>query len=194
MSANIGRHTYGFKWDENVLWGIEARNTRTEEWVQPSITIGKFCSIGVYTYFYLGGNHRHDWMSTFPFHVGWAHNDTFSKFKNDENGYPATNGDIVIGNDVWIGDRCTIMSGVKIGDGAVISTRSHVVKDVEPYSIVGGNPARHIKYRFDEDTCKKLLEIKWWDLQDKDIDTLTPFLCSGDFEKFCEEYDKITNE
>ena len=72
-------------------------------------------------------------------------------------------GDINIGNDVWIGYNATILAGVTIGDGAIIATNSTVIKDVEPYSIVGGNPANEIKKRFSEDTITKLLELKWWD-------------------------------
>ena len=73
-----------------------------------------------------------------------------------------TRGDVIIGNDVWIADNVTIMSGVRIGDGAVIACNSHVVKDVEPYSIVGGNPAKFIKHRFTQEQIECLLKIKWW--------------------------------
>jgi virginiamycin A acetyltransferase len=76
--------------------------------------------------------------------------------------YP-TKGDTIIGNDVWIGHKVIIMPGVKVGDGAIIATNSTVIKDVEPYSIVGGNPAKEIKKRFPEKRISKLLEIKWWD-------------------------------
>jgi virginiamycin A acetyltransferase len=79
-------------------------------------------------------------------------------------------GDIIIGNDVWIGYNATIMAGVKIGDGAIIGTNATVVKDVEPYSIVGGNPAQEIKKRFSEETISKLLELKWWNW---DIEKIT---------------------
>ena len=72
-------------------------------------------------------------------------------------------GDLIIGNDVWIGYNATIMAGVTIGDGAIIATNATVVKDVPPYSIVGGNPAQIIKYRFDEAIREKLLQLKWWD-------------------------------
>lgn len=84
----------------------------------------------------MGGNHRTDWLTTYPF--GHIHKDIFTNFSGV--GHPATKGSVVIGNDVWIGTNVTIMSGVSIGDGAVIANNSHVVKDVLPYSIVGGNP------------------------------------------------------
>ncbi len=90
-----------------------------------------------------------------------------------------SNGDVIIGNDVWIGDNVTIVSGVKIGDGVVIANNSHVVKDVEPYSLIGGNPAKLIKYRFDDKTIKFLLDLKWWDMEDSEIDKIIPILCSS---------------
>jgi virginiamycin A acetyltransferase len=79
----------------------------------------------------------------------------------DGYGHPGTKGNVIIGNDVWIGSNVTIMSGVTIGDGAVIANNSHVVKNVEPYTLVGGNPAKLIKYRFSKEQIEKLLKIKW---------------------------------
>ena len=124
---------------------------------------------------YLGGNHRTDWVSTYPF--GHIHQGVFDRF--DGSGHPSTRGDVVIGNDVWIGDGVTIMSGVRIGDGAVIAANSHVVKDVEPYTLVGGNPARFIKYRFSREHIEKLLAIQWWNWEDDKINRLSPLLCSS---------------
>jgi len=132
---------------------------------------------------YLGGNHRTDWITTFPF--GHIHKDIFTTF--DGVGHPATKGDIVIGNDVWIGNNVTIMSGVRIGDGAVIACNSHVVKDVEPYSLTGGNPARHIKFRFTPEQISKLLEISWWNWEDAKINKYVPLLCSGKVDEFIQE-------
>ena len=177
----IGKYTY----DNNikVVWDIPAYNKKTSTFEKPKLQIGKFCSIGEYVTVYLGGNHKSDWISTYPFHVQNIHNNTFNKFKNENNEYPQTNGDVIIGNDVWIGEHVTIMSGIKIGDGAIIATNSHVVKDVEPYSIIGGNPAKFIKYRFDKNIIDKLLELKWWDLDDDIINNLTPILCSNNPEK-----------
>ena len=100
------------------------------------------------------------------------------------------NGHVVIGNDVWIADNVTIMSGIIIGNGAVVANNSHVIKNVEPYSIVGGNPARHIKYRFSEEQIKKLLEIQWWYWDDDKINKYLPLMCSEDIDKFI---DAVTN-
>ncbi len=124
------------------------------------LVIGSFCSIGSGAAFIMAGNqgHRNEWISTFPFFFM----PEVPEFEGAENGYlPA--GDTVIGNDVWIGSEAIIMPGIKIGDGAVIGTRALVTKDVEPYAIVGGNPARTIRKRFDDDDIARLLEMKWWE-------------------------------
>jgi len=90
-------------------------------------------------------------------------------------------GNVVIGSDVWIGEGVTILSGVKIGDGAIIAANSVIVKNVEPYSIVGGNPAKLIKYRFSEEQIKHLLEIKWWDWSEEKIIDNIEYLSSSKF-------------
>ena len=105
---------------------------------------------------------------------------TFFYNKTD---HPKSNGDVIIGNDVWIGHESTIMSGVKIGDGAVIAANSVVVKDVEPYTIVGGNPAKVIKKRFSDDIINNLLELKWWDWSNEKINENLNILCSNNFDK-----------
>lgn len=137
--------------------------------------IGNFCSVAENVHVYLGGNHRTDWVTTFPF--GHIHQNVFNSFNGA--GHPSTKGDVVVGNDVWIGSGVTIMSGVTIGDGAVIANNSHVVKNVEPYSLVGGNPAKIIKYRFTPEQIDKLLEIKWWYWDDEKINKFAPLLCSN---------------
>ena len=130
------------------------------------LIIGKFCMIASGAKFIMNGaNHLTDALSTYPFAIfgkGW-------ETAMDEKSYP-NKGNSVIGNDVWIGHNATIMAGVKIGDGAIIATNSTVVKDVEPYAIVGGNPASEIKKRFQKATIEKLLELKWWDW---DIEKIT---------------------
>ena len=123
------------------------------------LIIGKFCMIASdVTFIMNGANHLTDVITTYPFAIfgnAWAN---AMEGKN----YPSK-GNIVVGNDVWIGYNATIMAGITIGDGAIIGTNSVVTKDVEPYAIVGGNPAKLIKKRFSDDEIKDLLEIKWWD-------------------------------
>lgn len=187
-SVYVGKYTYGI-YEHNVIWDLEAwtyQNIR----INPKLIVGRFCSIGRDPLFYLGGNHRHDWISTYPFHAKEVHDNTFNTTGESIDGYPLSNGDIVIGNDVWFGDRVTVMSGVKIGDGAVVGTNSTVVKDVEPYSIVGGHPAKHIKYRFEPDVIDKLLKIKWWDFEVDQINEIAPLLCSNKMEEFLKIFEK----
>lgn len=143
------------------------------------LIVGSFCSIGSGAAFIMCGNqgHRHDWISTFPFY--WI--SEVPAFAEAENGYlPA--GDTVIGNDVWIGSEAIVMPGVKIGDGAIIGTRALVTHDVEPYAVVGGNPARTIRKRFDDDRVRLLLEMRWWDWSDDQLKAAMPILTSGDIE------------
>jgi chloramphenicol O-acetyltransferase type B len=100
-------------------------------------------------------------------------------FAGARNGFEAA-GDTVVGNDVWIGTEAIIMPGVTIGDGAVIGTRALVTRDVEPYAIVGGNPARTIRKRFDEADIARLLELRWWDWSDNELRAAMTMLTSGD--------------
>jgi serine acetyltransferase len=105
-------------------------------------------------------------------------------------GHPECKGDIIIGNDVWIGAKSTIMSGVKIGDGAVIGSGSVVAKDVPPYAIVVGNPAKVIKYRFDEQQIENLLEIAWWNWPEHKIKEEAMLLWSKDINYFIDKHKK----
>jgi len=110
------------------------------------------------TFIMNGANHLSEAITTYPFAIfgeDWSQ-------AMDGKSYPIK-GDTVVGNDVWIGYGATIMPGVTIGDGSIIATKSVVTKDVEPYSIVGGNPAKQIRKRFSEEQIKKLLDLKWWD-------------------------------
>ena len=141
---------------------------------------GNFCSISNTVMIYLGGNHHAEWVTTYPF--GHVHKDVFSNTNGES--HPSTKGDVIIGNDVWIADNVKILSGVKIGDGAIIANNSHVIKDVEPYSIVGGNPARFIKYRFSEEQIEKLLKIQWWNWPVEKINKFVPLLCSDNIDEF----------
>ena len=175
---SFGKYSYGFI---NLRsWNGEINPSEKNDY---KLVVGNFCSIASNVDCYLGGNHRIDRVTSYPF--GHIYKDVFNKF--DGNGYPVTKGDVIIGNDVWIAENVRLMSGITIGDGAVIANNSHVVKNVEPYSIVGGNPAKLIKYRFNEEQIKKLLEIKWWYWDDEKINDFTPLLCDDNIDKFIEE-------
>ena len=130
------------------------------------LIIGKFCMIASDVKFIMNGaNHLSNAISTYPFAVfgnGWENAMEGKTYPNK--------GNIEIGNDVWIGYNATIMAGVKIGDGAIIATNSTVVSDVEPYTIVGGNPAREIKKRFSPEIVERLLKLQWWNW---DIEKIT---------------------
>lgn len=134
---------------------------------QDKLKIGKFCSIACGAKFlFTSGNHTMKSLSTYPFPIffeewGLDGKDICDAWDNK--------GDIVIGNDVWIGYEAVILSGVTIGDGAVIGSRAVVTKDVEPYTIVGGVPAKAIRKRFDEQTIEKLEKIGWWNWNEEQI-------------------------
>ena len=124
----------------------------------------------------MAGNqgHKYDWISSFPF----FYMSEFDVFSKSQDGFQKA-GDTVVGNDVWIGSEAMIMPGVQIGDGAVIGSRALVTKDVEPYSIVGGNPAKLIKKRFSDDDIQKLQEMKWWEWDEETLFEAMPILCSN---------------
>jgi virginiamycin A acetyltransferase len=140
------------------------------------LIIGKFCAIASDVKFIMNGaNHLLDAVSSYPFSIfgnGWeeAMGGKIFPFK----------GDTVVGNDVWLGFNSVIMPGVHIGDGAVIASCSVVTKDVEPYSIVGGNPAREIRKRFPDAHIQALLELKWWDWPPEKITRNLQLLTSND--------------
>jgi len=143
--VTVGQYTYGAEQMFPHFWNSETK-----------LTIGSYCSIADNVHVFLGGNHRMDWISTFP----------FGREVMQAMGAEATsvtNGDIVIGSDVWIGSHVSIMSGVTVGSGAVLAAYAHVVRDVEPYSVVGGNPARHLRHRFTPDVVGRLVNIAWWE-------------------------------
>lgn len=160
----IGRHSYGRPKIHFANSGAQLR-------------VGQFCSFANDVEIFLGGEHRTDWVSTYPFSA---------MFRNAGHihGHPATKGDVVIGNDVWLGHGVTILSGVRIGDGAVIGARSVVAKDVAPYAIVSGNPAKFRRYRFTEEQIEKLLQIAWWNWSLEKISAEIPALLSGDVGAF----------
>ena len=157
---SIGRYSYGCP-EVDVYKGSEAK-----------VSIGSFCSISKGVRIITGGYHPTDWVSTFPFRAKLKLPGAFS------DGIPYSKGDVIIGSDVWIGTGATILSGVTIGHGAVIAARSVVTRDIPPYAIVAGVPAKVVKYRFDQEIINALLEIKWWEWDDEKIRQEIPLLSS----------------
>lgn len=144
------------------------------------LIVGKFCAIAAGTKFIMGpANHRISSVTTYPFHVFggvWAENTPPHLDQLPRKG------DIVVGNDVWIGRESVILPGVHIGDGAIIAARSVVAKDVPPYTVAGGNPVRVLKQRFPEDLVRLLLAWRWWDLPPEELAEAVPLLCDPDLD------------
>lgn len=143
------------------------------------LIIGKFCSIACGAKFiFNSANHTLNSLSTYPFPIfGEEWDDSIDICEAWDN-----KGDIVIGNDVWIGYEAVIMSGVHIGDGAIIGTRALVTKDVPPYTIVGGMPAKIIRKRFEDSVIEDLLKIQWWNWSTEKISKNLSVIRSGDIE------------
>lgn len=180
--VQVGAYSYGEPFIINTWRGMPQIKEDSK------IIVGKFCSIGAAIVVFLGGNHRADWISTWPFPTfGWpCHPDKVHML-------PTTKGNITIGNDVWIGSHAVLMSGVTIGDGAVVGALAVVASDVPPYSIVVGNPARVIKKRFTDDEIGMLLEMKWWNWPVENIKIAADILCSNNVSALCAYYRKLTH-
>jgi len=137
-----------------------------------TLKIGAFCSIATNVQILLGGHHHANWLSTYPFSSMLENLDlpecSFSR------------GDVVIGSDVWLCSDAMVLSGVTIGHGAIVSAGAVVTRDVEPYSIVAGNPACHVRWRFDEPTRAALLAMAWWEWPVEEISRIAHLLCSND--------------
>ncbi|SEK56527.1 CatB-related O-acetyltransferase [Ruminococcus albus] len=158
---------------------FESHVTHHYEWLGDKLIIGKFCQIAAGVEFVMNGaNHQMNAVSTFPFYTleGW------------DMAPPAVEdlpfkGDTVVGNDVWIGQNAVILPGVHIGDGAIIGANSVVGSDVEPYTIVAGDPAKVLRKRFDDELISLLLAFRWWDKSIEEINSLIPLLTSSNIEK-----------
>jgi acetyltransferase-like isoleucine patch superfamily enzyme len=155
----VGKYTYGA---HNIVIHFNSA----------TLIIGKFCSISDNVHIFLGGEHNLRCISTYPF----GHTQETLGFSSPIPDHPQTKGKVEIGNDVWIGSHASIMSGISIGDGAVIAARSHVISDVPPYSIFGGNPARLIRMRFEPELISELCKLKWWNLSKRKIKKVVPLL------------------
>lgn len=166
-NIEVGDFTYYHDFED--VYNFENNVKYHFDFIGDKLIIGKFCQIASGVRFIMnGGNHLTQSASTFPFAIfgkAWSQ-------AMEGKSYPYK-GNIVIGNDVWIGSNATIMPGVSIGDGAIIATNATVTKDVAPYSIVGGNPAKLVKMRFSEKRINELLDMQWWYW---DIEKITDYL------------------
>jgi acetyltransferase-like isoleucine patch superfamily enzyme len=164
--VEMGRHTYG----SPLIATFPGDTAR--------VRIGSFTSIALDVVLMDGGNHRLDWVTTFPLRARLGLRGAYA------DGHPSSKGDIEIGNDVWIGMGACVMSGVKIGNGAVVAGRSVVAKDVRPYAIVAGNPAREIRRRFSDEQIDALERIAWWDWPQEKILECVCELSSENLDRF----------
>lgn len=156
------------------------------------LIIGKFCQIAHGTTFIMGAaNHRLGSATTYPFNVMGG---VWREISTPHIEELPHKGDTVIGNDVWLGRNCTILPGVKIGNGAIVAACSVVTKDVAPYTVVGGNPARFLKKRFDDGTAALLEELRWWDLPPEELTEIIPVLCDTDMKRAAEKLRAILAE
>ena len=145
--------------------------------LREKLIIGKFCSIACGTKFLFNcANHTLKSLSTYTFPLFY---EEWELEKSNITTAWDNKGDIVIGNDVWIGYEAVIMAGVHIGDGAIIAARAVVTKDVPPYTIVGGTPAKEIRKRFDAEVIQQLLMLKWWDWSTDEIRQCLPYIMEG---------------
>ncbi len=164
---SIGKHSYG---EPKILTFDSSTH----------LSIGRYCSLSDKVTILLGGNHRLDWVTTYPFP---AFNESWPEAA-EISGHPSSKGDITIGNDVWVGYGATILSGVTIGDGAVIGAMSVVSKDVAPYAVIAGNPGVETKKRFDDKRIAELLDIAWWNWPEEKVRKNISLLCSPHMEEF----------
>ena len=171
----VGRHTYGLP------------TIHTYRGSERKVVIGPFCSIAPGVQIVTGGIHPSEWVSTYPFRIFWAMEGAYS------DGMPRSRGDVTIGADVWIGTDATILSGVDIGPGAVVAARAVVTRDVPPYAIVAGCPARIVKHRFTADLVERLLATAWWNWNDAVIRDMVPLLSSDNVEEFLRRSSRPAN-
>lgn len=178
-NPNIQVGDYTYYSDINGCEDFEKHVTHHYDFIGDKLIIGKFCAIASGVEFIMNGaNHRMNSISTYPFNImgnGWEK-------VTPKPGELPYKGDTIIGNDVWIGQNVTVMPGIKIGDGAIVAANSVVTKNVPPYHIAGGNPAKIIRKRFDDNLIDYLINLKWWDWSEEKIFSNLEILCSADLE------------
>lgn len=170
--VEVGKYSYGVPY----IYVFKGNSSQ--------LRIGHYTSITDGVKILLGGNHPAGWVSTFPFRAKFNMADAFT------DGMPFSKGDITIGSDVWIGLDSIILSGVTIGHGAIITAGSVVTRDVNPYTIVGGTPAKAVATRFSEDIIESLLRIKWWLWDEEKIRDNIDLLSSNRINEFVSLHDK----
>ena len=166
---------------------FESHVTHLYEWNGDRLIIGKFCQIAAGVEFVMNGaNHQMNAATTFPFYTlaGW-------EMDPPKPSDLPLKGDTVVGNDVWIGQNAVVLPGVRIGDGAIVGANCVVGRDVDPYTVVIGNPARVLRKRFDDELTGLLLRFRWWDKSVEEINALIPLLTCGDPEKVKNEIKAI---
>lgn len=174
----VGRYSYYSGYYHGHSFDDCARYLMPDRDDMDKLIIGSFCSIGSGVSFIMAGNqgHRMEWVSSFPFYYT---GDEYTKDAVD--GFQNV-GNTEVGHDVWIGAEAMIMPGIKIGHGALIGARSVVTKDVDPYTIVAGNPAKPIRKRFTENEINHLLEMEWWNWSENQLALAMKLLCSNDID------------
>jgi acetyltransferase-like isoleucine patch superfamily enzyme len=166
----VGEWSYGEP--EVIYWDAGA-----------TLTIGRFCSIARGVRILLGGEHHTEWTTSYPFPLLWPEARAFP-------GYPGSKGDVTLGHEVWVGHDALILSGVTIGDGAVIGAGSVVSRDVAPFDVVAGNPARVVRSRFSPLVVEALERIRWWEWPTEQVLEALPLLLSPDVDSFIRKYDR----
>jgi acetyltransferase-like isoleucine patch superfamily enzyme len=168
----VGKYTYG-------ATGIRIDHYKGSE---SKVTIGSYCSISKNVRIITGGIHPPDWVALFPFRIAWGLPGALV------DGTPATKGPVTIEHDVWIGTGVTILSGVTIGSGAIVLAGALVTKDIPPYCIVGGVPAKVVKKRFTEAQIEQMLKLKWWQWPEDEIKAAIPLLSTNKINDFITKY------
>lgn len=181
-SVTVGRHTYGIRQDTILL---------APSLCPPSVTIGNFCSIAPHVAILANADHPTNLPSTYPFRTLLFRNPKQLQTDQIKNFDVTSRGPVNIGHDVWIGQGAFILSGITIGNGAIIGAGAVVTKDVPPYAIAVGNPARVIKMRFSEDIIEKLLRSNWWMLSDNQLKAIEPSFYNHDVEIFLEQVEMV---
>lgn len=166
--VTVGPHTYAY--------ALPRIKTFTHD--DTRLTIGDYCSLSSESVILLGGKHAVDAATTYPHRLLWKMEGA------GEDGFPTRTGDSFIGSDVWLCDGSIVLSGIRIGHGAIIGAGSVVTKDVPDFAIVGGNPAKLIRYRFPEEQRRAMLEIAWWDWPEDEVREAVPHLASTDIDAF----------